>query len=90
MQTVVVGADKLGSIPQMLASLGITIEKHILGRLSGHQRILPALPAGTDLLKLFTDLLGHKRDAPAARARAAGKRTRCRVPTLDGMRRPIS
>ena len=73
MQAIVVGADKLGSIPQMLASMGFTIEKHILGRLSGHQRRLLALPAGTDFLNLFTDLLGH--NVCAVRASSHGWKT---------------
>jgi len=56
---VVVGADKLGAIPDMLANMGITIQKNITGRFAVHQRKLPALPAGTELLILFTDFLGH-------------------------------
>ena len=59
MHAVVVGADKLGAIPDMLANMGITIQKHISGRFAVHQRMLPALPAGTELLILFTDFLGH-------------------------------
>ena len=59
MHAVVVGADKPGAIPDMLVNMGITIQKHISGRSAVHKTKLPALPAGTELLILFTDFLGH-------------------------------
>lgn len=59
MNAVLVGADRLGNIPSTLAGMGITIAKHISGRQAGHQRRLPSLPQGTQLLILFTDFLGH-------------------------------
>lgn len=59
MNAVVVGADRLGNIPDTLAGMGITIAQHISGRQAGHQRRLPSLPRGTQLLILLTDFLGH-------------------------------
>ncbi|MCW5604086.1 MAG: DUF2325 domain-containing protein [Burkholderiales bacterium] len=59
MNAVLVGADRLGNIPEVLAGMGITIAHHISGRQAGHQRRLPNLPKGTQLLILFTDFLGH-------------------------------
>lgn len=59
MNAVLVGADRLGNIPDTLASMGITVAQHISGRQAGHQRRPPGLPRGTQLLILFTDFLGH-------------------------------
>jgi hypothetical protein len=59
MNAVVVGADRLGNIPEALASMGIQIAHHISGRHASHQRKLPGLPRGTQLLILLTDFLGH-------------------------------
>jgi hypothetical protein len=59
MNAVLVGADRLGNIPDTLAGMGITVAQHISGRQAGHQRRLPGLPKGTQLLILFTDFLGH-------------------------------
>lgn len=59
MNAVVVGADRLGNIPQALATLGIQIERHVSGRASAHQRNVGALPRNTQLLILFTDFLSH-------------------------------
>jgi hypothetical protein len=59
MKAMLVGADTLGNIPDVLDKLGITIQRHVSGRNSAHQRKLDRLPAGTDLLILFTDFLGH-------------------------------
>lgn len=59
MNAVLVGADRLGNIPDTLAAMGITIAQHISGRQAGHQRRLPNLPKGTQLLILFTDFVGH-------------------------------
>ncbi|MBX9810234.1 MAG: DUF2325 domain-containing protein, partial [Burkholderiales bacterium] len=59
MNAVLVGADRLGNIPDTLAGMGIMITHHISGRQAGHQRRLPNLPKGTQLLILFTDFLGH-------------------------------
>lgn len=59
MNAVVVGADRLGNIPETLSALGVTIALHIDGRHAAHQRRLPGLPQGTQLLILLTDFLGH-------------------------------
>lgn len=59
MNAVLIGADILGNIPDMLASFNIRIRDHISGRNAAHQRKLPALPKGADLVILFTDFLGH-------------------------------
>ncbi|AAQ60638.1 DUF2325 domain-containing protein [Chromobacterium violaceum] len=59
MNAMLVGADTLGNIPDVLQNYGITIHRHLSGRNSSHQRKVDRLPAGTDLLILFTDFLGH-------------------------------
>jgi len=59
MNAVVVGADRLGNIPETLSALGVNIALHIDGRHAAHQRRLPGLPQGTQLLILLTDFLGH-------------------------------
>lgn len=59
MNAVLVGADRLGNIPDSLAGFGIQIRRHVSGRASAHQRSMPALPRDTDLLILFTDFLSH-------------------------------
>jgi hypothetical protein len=59
MNAVLVGADRLGNIPETLAALGIRVAHHIDGRQAGHQRRPSRLPSGTELLILFTDFLGH-------------------------------
>lgn len=59
MNALVVGADRLGNIPDMLGTLGIRIARHITGRSCAHQRTLPALPGNVQLIILFTDFLGH-------------------------------
>lgn len=59
MNAMLVGADTLGNIPGVLDNFGINIHKHLSGRNSSHQRKLDRLPAGTELLILFTDFLGH-------------------------------
>lgn len=59
MNAVVVGADRLGNIPDALKEIGIHIQCHITGRASAHQRTLAALPKNTQLLILLTDFLNH-------------------------------
>lgn len=59
MKAMLVGADTLGNIPDVLQDYGITIHRHLSGRNSAHQRKSGQLPAGTDILILFTDFLGH-------------------------------
>ncbi|AVY94630.1 MULTISPECIES: DUF2325 domain-containing protein [Microvirgula] len=59
MNAMLVGADTLGNIPNVLNEFGISIHRHVSGRNSAHQRKSNTLPADTDLLILFTDFLGH-------------------------------
>ena len=59
MNATVVGADRLGNIPDMLAGQGIRLLCHISGRAAANQRRSGGLPKGTQLLILFTDFLGH-------------------------------
>ena len=56
---VVVGADRLGNIPDLLKGHNIAIKQHISGRDPAHQKKTLQLPSGTDLLILLTDFLGH-------------------------------
>lgn len=56
---VVVGADTLGNIPDMLKNHNISITHHISGRNPSHQKKNLSLPSGTQLLILLTDFLGH-------------------------------
>jgi len=56
---VIVGADRLGKIPQLLKAHDIRIAKHISGREPAHQKKGLALPSGTEVLILLTDFLGH-------------------------------
>lgn len=59
MNCIVVGADRLGNIPQLLEKMGIRIARHISGRASAHQRGDGPFPSNIDLLILFTDFLNH-------------------------------
>jgi hypothetical protein len=59
MRATLVGADKLGKIPDLLAQFGIAVHRHVSGRAAGQQRTVSCLPKGTELLILFTDFLNH-------------------------------
>jgi hypothetical protein len=59
MKVVLIGADRLGNIPERLAARGYSIASHISGRAAAHQRSASALPRDTQLMILFTDFLGH-------------------------------
>lgn len=59
MQALVVGADRLGNIPAVLAEFGIVIKKHVSGRESAHQKRPGSLPNGIGMVILFTDFIGH-------------------------------
>jgi hypothetical protein len=59
MNALVVGADRLGNIPEVLGSFGIRILEHVSGRQSAHQRRGCAIRPDTQLVILFTDFLGH-------------------------------
>ncbi|HUH39819.1 MAG TPA: DUF2325 domain-containing protein [Castellaniella sp.] len=55
----IVGADRLGNIPELLKDHNIAIRHHISGREPSHQKKTPQLPSGTQLVILLTDFLGH-------------------------------
>lgn len=59
LSAVIVGADRLGNIPDLLKRLNIAISHHISGRDPSHQKKTLQLPSGTDLVILLTDFLGH-------------------------------
>jgi len=59
LNAVVVGADRLGNIPNLLGTHNIRIIHHVSGRDPSHQRRTLQLPSGTELVILLTDFLGH-------------------------------
>jgi hypothetical protein len=59
MSAVIVGADRLGNIPELLRGHNIKITHHISGRDPAHQKKTLQLPTGTSLVILLTDFLGH-------------------------------
>lgn len=59
MDALIVGADRLGNIPNVLSEFGIRIAGHVSGRDTAHQRRTATLPAGIGMVILFTDFLGH-------------------------------
>ncbi len=56
---VIVGADRLGNIPDLLRDHNISITHHISGRDPAHQKKTLHLPTGTQIVILLTDFLGH-------------------------------
>lgn len=56
---VIVGADRLGNIPDLLRDHNISITHHISGRDPAHQKRTLHLPTGTEIVILLTDFLGH-------------------------------
>jgi len=59
LSAVVVGADRLGNIPDLLRRHNISILQHVSGRETAHQKKGMQLPSGTQLVILLTDFLGH-------------------------------
>lgn len=59
LNAVVVGADRLGNIPDVLNGHNIRITHHVSGRDPSHQRRNLQLPSGTEMVILLTDFLGH-------------------------------
>jgi hypothetical protein len=59
MNALVVGADRLGNIPDVLRGFRIRILEHVSGRQAAHQRRGAAIGSNTQLVILFTDFLGH-------------------------------
>jgi hypothetical protein len=58
MNALLVGADRLGNLPDVLSEFGIQIAGHVSGRQPAHQK-RASLPSGIELVILFTDFLGH-------------------------------
>lgn len=79
-KAIVVGADRLGNIPDLLKVHNIAIRHHISGRHPAHQKKTLQLPSGTDLLILLTDFLGHNvmKTFRAAAQRSGVKVLACR------------
>ena len=59
MNALLVGADRLGNIPDLLAEYGIRIARHVTGRDPSAQRAERTVPGGIDIMILFTDFVGH-------------------------------
>lgn len=59
MRALLVGADRLGNIPEVLADHGISVVGHVSGRNPAHQRRMGDSGRQADLMILFTDFLGH-------------------------------
>lgn len=75
-KALVVGADSLGNIPDLLENFNIAIRQHVSGRASAHQKKTLQLPSGTELVILLTDFLGHN---VMKRFRTAAQRSGIRV-----------
>ncbi len=58
-EALVVGADRLGNLLDLLKSHNIKVRHHITGRETAHQKRVEHLPNGTSLVILLTDFLGH-------------------------------
>ena len=94
MRALLVGADRLGNIPEVLADHGISIVGHVSGRNPAHQRRMPDSGRQADLMILFTDFLGHNvmkqfRDLAGRqgmRVLACRRSVSCLVTSLAGMR----
>lgn len=71
LSAVVVGADRLGNIPDLLKGHNIAITHHISGRDPSHQKRTLQLPSGTQLVILLTRLSGPQRheDFPLRRTK---------------------
>lgn len=59
MNALLVGADRLGNIPEVLDHFGIRIAAHVSGRERTQQRRTASLPSGVEMVILFTDFVGH-------------------------------
>ncbi len=56
---IVVGADRLGNIENLLRERGFSDFKHITGRNPKAQKNIPTSTSGAELMILFTDFVGH-------------------------------
>ena len=57
MKALLVGADKLGNIPEALESFGIESYTHWTGRKKGMRKM--DIPEATDVVIVFTDFIEH-------------------------------
>jgi len=95
MRALLVGADRLGNIPEVLAGHGITIVGHVTGRNPAHQRRMPESGRQADLMILFTDFLGHNvmrqframAEREGIRVLACRRSISCLVQSLAGLHR---
>lgn len=85
MEALLVGADRLGNIPGVLADFGIRIRQHVSGREKSHQRKGVVLPRGIAVVILFTDFLGHNvmKSFREAAAREGVRLVACRRSTCS-------
>ncbi|MFW8565732.1 DUF2325 domain-containing protein [Orrella sp. 11846] len=85
LNAVVVGADRLGNIPDLLSLHNIRITHHVSGRHPSHQRRAMQLPSDTELVILLTDFLGHNvmKSFRQAAQRAGAKVMACRRSVCD-------
>jgi len=89
MNALLVGADRLGNIPDVLGEFGIRIASHISGRQPGHQR-RALVPAGIQVVILFTDFLGHNvMRTFREQARAQGLPVLCSRRSTSSLRQAI-
>ncbi|MFD3158604.1 DUF2325 domain-containing protein [Haloimpatiens sp. FM7330] len=58
MSVLVIGGDKLGTIPNNLKKKGFDTIKHISGRRKKHRTF--ELPMNTDVVLVLTDYVGHQ------------------------------
>ncbi|CAK0773896.1 hypothetical protein CCP3SC1_710014 [Gammaproteobacteria bacterium] len=56
---ILVGADRLGNIDQLLKNRGYNDSLHIAGRNPGAQRKVVGAMGKAELMVLFTDFIGH-------------------------------
>jgi hypothetical protein len=95
MRALLVGADRLGNIPEVLAAYGIDVVGHVTGRNAAHQRRLPEVSRQTDVMILFTDFLGHNvmkhfrsmADRQGIQVLACRRSASCLVKSLAGLNR---
>jgi len=56
---IIVGADRLGNIENLLRTRGLSEYRHISGRNPKSQKCIPTKTSGAELMILFTDFVGH-------------------------------
>jgi len=58
MNALLIGADRLGNIPNLLETRGIDEYKHWDGRKKGMRKL--KIPSDTDVVIIFTDFIEHR------------------------------